>query len=57
VNADIAAALAHPEVAQALGRVGLESVAPNTPEEFAEFIRREIVRWGEAVRISGARAD
>jgi tripartite-type tricarboxylate transporter receptor subunit TctC len=57
VNADILAALAHPEVAQALARFGLEPVAPNSPEELGGFIRREIARWGEVVRISGARAD
>jgi tripartite-type tricarboxylate transporter receptor subunit TctC len=57
LNADVAAALTHPEVAQALTRFGLEPVAPNSPEDFAAFIRSEISRWAEVVRISGARAD
>ena len=57
LNADVAAALTHPDVAQVLSRVGLEPVAPNSPEDFAAFLRSEIARWAEVVRISGARAD
>ena len=30
---------------------------PSTPEEFAAFIRTEIPRWAEIVRVSGATAD
>jgi tripartite-type tricarboxylate transporter receptor subunit TctC len=57
LNADVTAALAHPEIAQALTRFGLEPVAPNSPEDFATFLRSEIARWAEVVKISGARAD
>jgi tripartite-type tricarboxylate transporter receptor subunit TctC len=57
LNGDIGAALAHPDVTQALARFGLEPVAPNSPEEFGAFIRREITRWAEVVKIAGARAD
>lgn len=32
-------------------------VAPNTPEQFAAFIRSEIAKWGKAVKDSGARVD
>ena len=32
-------------------------VAPHTPEEFGAFVRREIARWAEVVKIAGARAD
>lgn len=35
---------------------GAEPVG-NTPEEFSKLLREEVVRWGEVVRVSGARAD
>ena len=28
-----------------------------TPEQYGEFIKSEIVKWGKAVKDSGARAD
>jgi tripartite-type tricarboxylate transporter receptor subunit TctC len=31
--------------------------APNTPEEFAAFIRADLPRWAEVVKISGASAE
>jgi len=57
VNADIAGAVAHPEVAQTLATFGLEPYAPNTPEEFGAFLRSEIARWARVVKIAGAKAD
>jgi len=30
---------------------------PSTPEEYAAFLRSEIVKWRKVVEISGARAD
>ncbi len=30
---------------------------PSTPDEFASYIRAEIPRWAEIVRVSGATAD
>ena len=29
----------------------------STPEEFADYIKREIVKWGEVVRQAGLKAD
>jgi len=57
VNADVADALVHPEVAQVLAASGLETFAPNTPEEFAELLKRELARWARVVKIAGAKAD
>jgi tripartite-type tricarboxylate transporter receptor subunit TctC len=31
--------------------------APNTPEQFAAFIRSEIAKWAKAVKASGAKVD
>lgn len=33
------------------------TVSPDTPEQFAAFIRSEIAKWGKAVKDSGARVD
>ena len=33
-------------------KIGLEPIT-NTPEEFAAYIKAEIVKWGEAVKASG----
>lgn len=57
LNADVGQALAHPDVKQALGKFGLEAVEPSTPEQFTEFLRAEITKWAQVVKVSGARAD
>lgn len=33
------------------------TVSPDTPEQFAAFIKSEIAKWGKAVKDSGARVD
>ncbi|MDO9709224.1 Bug family tripartite tricarboxylate transporter substrate binding protein [Paracraurococcus lichenis] len=49
-------ALRSEEVRRRLLEQGSEP-APSTPEQFADFIRAEIPRWAEIVRVSGAFAD
>jgi len=31
--------------------------SPNSPEQFAEVVKRDAARWAEAVRVSGAKVD
>ena len=31
--------------------------APNTPDQFSEFVKSEIAKWAPVVKASGARAD
>lgn len=50
------AALAAPDVAQRRAEIGAEA-PPLTREEYTAFVAREIARWGEVVRLSGARVD
>ena len=57
LNADITRALAPDEMVQALSAFGLESVAPNSPEEFTAFLQAEIGKWAKVVKASGARVD
>ena len=52
----VAASLAKPEVKARLGGLGLEP-APMAPEEFAEFIKREIAKWTREVRAAGIQPE
>lgn len=56
LNTEITKIMQQAEVKELLAGVG---AAPSlsTPQEFAKFIDSEITRWGEVVRISGARAE
>ena len=56
LNSEVLRVLAAPDFRN---RITLEAVAPigSTPEEFADFIRSEIVRWAKVVKDSGAKVD
>jgi tripartite-type tricarboxylate transporter receptor subunit TctC len=56
LNAELNRALAAPDVQERLGQLGLEW-RPNTPGEFAGFLREETQKWAQAVRDSGAKAE
>ncbi len=49
-------ALALPEVKERLAASGFEALV-STPEQFGEFVRTEVEKWGKVVKMSGARAD
>lgn len=53
LHAAIVAAGRTPRVMEQLAAVGMESVN-NTPQEFAAFMKAEIVKWGKVVKASGA---
>ena len=56
VHADVAKALKQPDVQQRFAAEGGDAT-PNTPEQFAAFIKNEIGKWNKAVRESGAKVD
>jgi tripartite-type tricarboxylate transporter receptor subunit TctC len=56
VNGDIVKILATPDMRERLAAQGAEPVG-DSPEQFAAHIRREIARWGEVVKASGAKVD
>jgi tripartite-type tricarboxylate transporter receptor subunit TctC len=56
LNAAINDSLASPESKAALDKLGLEPVI-QTPEEFGKFVREEIPRWAEIVKVSGVKGD
>ncbi|CAN5305164.1 tripartite tricarboxylate transporter substrate binding protein [soil metagenome] len=56
INAAVRRALADPEIKQMLAERGAEP-APSSPDELRAFVKSEIVRWGAAVKASGATTD
>jgi tripartite-type tricarboxylate transporter receptor subunit TctC len=55
LNAAFTEALREPEVVGRLRSLGTEP-RPTTPEAFAAYLREELAKWAEVVRVSGARA-
>ena len=55
VNGVVQRALATRELQDKLGELGFE-IAGGTPQEFAAWIRREIAKWAQVVKASGAKA-
>ena len=56
LHADIVRVLDMPDVRERLSVQGVD-VAGTTPAEFEKFLRDEVVRWGKAVKQSGAKPD
>lgn len=56
INAALARAMKDPKVTAAHKVVSIDA-HQSTPSEFAELIRRETMRWGDAVRRTGVKAD
>ena len=56
LNAEIAAALAEPDLTATLARMAIEPT-PGTPEAFGAYIANERVRWREFVGKSGLKLD
>jgi tripartite-type tricarboxylate transporter receptor subunit TctC len=52
VAADLAKALAAPEVKEKLGNLGVEAVS-STPEQFGAFVASENQRWGKLIKEAG----
>lgn len=57
LHSDITRVLAQPDVVRTLAAAGLETMPPNSPEEFTAHLRTEIAKWAKVVKASGARAD
>jgi tripartite-type tricarboxylate transporter receptor subunit TctC len=56
MNAEINRALEAPDVKERLAQLGFD-FRRNTPAEFAGFLKGEVVKWAQAVKDSGAKAD
>ncbi len=55
-NAEVAKILNSPEMREKLVAQGAEP-APTTPEQFAAFVKSEIVKYAKIVKASGAKVD
>ena len=55
-NAEVNRIMQSPEIQARLPNEGARFV-PNTPEQFAAFVKSEIAKWAPVVRSSGARVD
>lgn len=56
LHTDVARILRMPDVTEKLAAQGVEPVG-STPEEFANHIRAEMIKWDKVVKASGARVD
>jgi tripartite-type tricarboxylate transporter receptor subunit TctC len=56
LNSEVRKVLKTPELQQRLAADGSEGVG-SSPEEFRQFIRAEIAKWGKAVKAAGAKVD
>jgi tripartite-type tricarboxylate transporter receptor subunit TctC len=56
LNEVLAAALRTPEVTEKLNALGAQP-GGGTPTDFGDLVRKEIPRWGEAIKRVGVRAD
>ncbi len=56
LNQQIVTSLRTPELKNRFAEQGLEVVG-NTPEQFAAYMRAEIVKWTQVVKVSGARIE
>ena len=45
------------EIKQRLAAVGVETMTDTSPKQFADYIQKEIVKWGPIVQASGAKLD
>ena len=56
LNGEIMRIMRLPEVQSRLANEGAK-FTPNTPDEFAAFVKAEIAKWGTLIRAAGIRAD
>ncbi|MBI4190600.1 MAG: tripartite tricarboxylate transporter substrate binding protein [Betaproteobacteria bacterium] len=56
LHAEVARALAQPDVKQRLATMGADGVG-NTPRQFAEFIKAEIPKWAKVVKNAGLKVE
>ena len=56
VHTDTAEALKSPELRERIGAAGMEPKSM-PPMELAAYIKTEIVKWGKAVKASGAKPE
>jgi tripartite-type tricarboxylate transporter receptor subunit TctC len=56
LNAEIGRALATPDLRQGFEKEAIDPIG-STPEEFGEYVKTELVKWGTLVKSSGLKID
>jgi tripartite-type tricarboxylate transporter receptor subunit TctC len=56
LNGELVKIMYSADMKDKLNAIGTDPVT-STPEEFAAYIRQEIVKWGDVVRKAGLKAD
>ena len=56
LNAELVKIMHSPELKEKLAATGTDPLT-STPEEFADYIKREIAKWGDVIRKAGAKVD
>jgi tripartite-type tricarboxylate transporter receptor subunit TctC len=56
LNAEINKALASPTLKEKFGAIGYQLVG-GTPEQFDAFVNKEVVKWADVIKRSGAKID
>lgn len=56
ISSDMREVMSDPKAKEKMIAAGSE-FTPSTPEQFQAFVQKEIAKWAEAVKISGARID
>ncbi len=57
LNAEANRILGLPDVKERLAGAGIDAAAPNSPDDFAKFVRDELAKWGPVVKAAGAKAN
>ena len=56
LNSELVKMMRSPEVTSRLESMGVEPLT-NTPEEFADFVKKDVGKWSKVVKESGARVE
>jgi tripartite-type tricarboxylate transporter receptor subunit TctC len=56
IQTDIARALQLPSMAERLKKLDIQP-RTDTPAEAEAFLRQEVAKWGEVIKVSGAQVD
>ena len=57
VNAEVMKVLASPDIAAKLAAMGIDPAKPNTPADFAAFMRNDVARWKKVVKAANLELD
>jgi len=57
VNAEVMKVLASPDIAAKLAAMGIDPAKPNTPADFATFMRNDVARWKKVVKAAKLELD